>query len=114
MPAESKKHSQRIRVASRPSTGKATPAPAAESGGLALPRGGLKLLAYALSLLPFYGFVLGLIFAAQTHPESKKFGQTCLVLAVLGLLAMVFLWGAGAVWNGFNAAESGSMGGGYY
>lgn len=109
MPAEKKTHARRTPV-NHP------PAPAAHpaKAGLAMPQGGLRLLAYLLSLFPFYGVVLGLVYAPQSDPEVKKFGQFCFFLAVLGLVGAVFLWGLGAVWKALTAAEQGGMGGGYF
>jgi hypothetical protein len=109
MPAEKKKHTRRP-PDDDPLAPAALPAPA----GLALPQGGLRLLAYLLALFPFYGFLLGLIYTPQPNPESKKFGQLCFILAVVGLVGMVFLWGLGALWKGLTAAESGGLGGGYF
>jgi hypothetical protein len=116
MPAEKKKHTRRP-----PDDNPLAPAPVPEKeglalpqGGLRLPQGGLRLLAYLLALFPFYGFLLGLIYTPQPNAESKKFGHLCFILAVVGLVGMVFLWGLGALWKGLTAAESGGMGGGYF
>lgn len=97
-----------------PAAGHAAPAALPGNEGLALPQGGLRVLAYILSLFPFYGFVLGLVYTPQPNPESKKFGRLCFGLAIAGLAAMVFLWGLGALWKGLTAAELGGVGGEYF
>lgn len=49
--------------------------------------GCLKFLFYALSCtIPVVGFILALIYAMRPDPESKRLGQTCLVLAIISTL----------------------------
>jgi hypothetical protein len=53
-----------------------------------LPDGIWRWLAWAFSLIPMVGLTLGLLFASSPHKRAKRFGRICLVLALLGLMAL--------------------------
>jgi hypothetical protein len=53
-----------------------------------LPEGIWRWLAWAFSLIPVVGLTLGLLFAPSSDKKAKHFGRVCLVLALLGLIAM--------------------------
>ncbi len=66
--------------------------------------GCLKFFFYALSCtIPLVGFILALIYATRPDPESKRLGQTCLVLSIIStliyccLVVLGIVMGAGGV-----------------
>jgi len=53
-----------------------------------MPEGIWRWLAWAFSLVPMVGLTLGLLFASSPDKKAKRFGRICLVLALLGLIAL--------------------------
>jgi|GEM_PF-6755945 hypothetical protein len=53
-----------------------------------LPDGLWRWLAWAFSLVPVVGLTLGLLFASSPDKKAKRFGRVCLVLALIGLIAL--------------------------
>jgi hypothetical protein len=46
-----------------------------------------KFLLYVLSLwIPIAGVIVGLIFMGRPDPESKRLGQTCLILGIVSFV----------------------------
>jgi hypothetical protein len=49
---------------------------------------GVKIVLYLLSfLIWFVGVVIGVVYYTKPDAESKQFGQMCIILAILGLVA---------------------------
>lgn len=65
------------------------PPPTPPSGGSSVPDGGLKVLLYIVSfLVPLAGIIIGIIFYTKDTSEEKKFGKTCIILAVVAIVVM--------------------------
>jgi hypothetical protein len=58
--------------------------------------GCLKLFLYAISFfIPLAGVIIGVVFLSRADPESKRLGQTCLIISIISFvlsccLALVF------------------------
>ena len=49
--------------------------------------GCLKVLLYIVSFtIPLAGLIVGLVFISRPDPESKRLGQTCMILAILSIV----------------------------
>jgi hypothetical protein len=49
--------------------------------------GCVKFLLYALSFfIPIVGIIAGVIFMSRPDPESKRLGQTCLILGIISIV----------------------------
>ncbi len=49
--------------------------------------GCMKLILYILSLwIPLAGVIIGVIFMSRPDPESKRLGQTCLILGIISFV----------------------------
>lgn len=49
-----------------------------------------KWLWYVLSfIVPLVGIILGIIYMQKPEPEVKKFGKTCLIVAIISVVACI-------------------------
>ena len=49
--------------------------------------GCLKLILYALAFfMPVAGIILGVIYMSRPDPESKRLGQTCLIIGIVSMV----------------------------
>ncbi|MBN1596575.1 hypothetical protein JW933_11675 [candidate division FCPU426 bacterium] len=87
---------------------------AATETGLFTPRGWVKWLAYLTAFFPPSGLVLGIFYYSQPHPEARRFGQKCLALAGLGLVALCCCWGLLGIFRIFSGIEPANYSNGYF
>jgi hypothetical protein len=83
----------------------AVAAPAPAEAPLFLPRfgAGWRLLILPLSVIaPGGGLALGLLYASQQDASARRFGWTCLILALLGGLARLL----SGEFHGFKAPDT--------
>jgi hypothetical protein len=60
--------------------------------------GCVKILLYGLSFfMPLVGLIAGIIFMSRPDPESKRLGQTCLIVGLLGFALWCCLGVGGGV-----------------
>ncbi|MBN1956261.1 MAG: hypothetical protein JW900_14610 [Anaerolineae bacterium] len=54
--------------------------------------GCLKFLLYVVSFaIPLVGLILGLVYMSRPDPESKRLGQTCLIISIVSFVLICCL-----------------------
>jgi hypothetical protein len=98
----------------KPEASDAPTKPAVDRVVLLVPQGWLKWLGYLCAFFPPCGFALGVVYYSQPDPKAKRFGQYCMVIAGLGLIALCFCWGISGLSKVIGGSESTGLVGGYF